>query len=116
MDILGLGLPVTKTQYFDGLKGPTDIGGDDTIMWFDWTDKSTVVYVPSGNIESISNKVTVTPWSTHILASVGGTPTLNTVGGQNNLSYSNHLGEDNHISYMIQEVVRFQLTMVKIIH
>lgn len=91
MDILGLGLPITRTQYFDGLMGPTDIGGDDTIMWFDWTDKPTVVEA-SGNIESISNKVTVTPWSTHVLASVGGTPTLNTTGGQNDLSYSNHVG------------------------
>ncbi len=90
MDILGLGLPITRTQYFDGLMGPTDIGGDDTIMWFDWTDKPTVVEA-SGNIESISNKVTVTPWSTHILQSVGGTPTYET-GGQNNFDYSKHLG------------------------
>ena len=84
MDILGLGLPITRTQYFDGLMGPTDIGGDDTILWFDWTDTPTVVE-SSGNIESNSNKVTVTPWSTHILQSVGGTPTYET-GGQNNVA------------------------------
>ena len=90
MDILGLGLPITKTQYFDGLKGPADIGGDDTILWFDWTDKPTVSE-STGNIDSISNKVKVTPWSTTRLDSVGGTPTYEE-GGQNDFNYSKHLG------------------------
>jgi len=91
MDILGLGLPITKTQYFDGLKGPTDIGGDDTILWFDWTDRPTVVE-STGNIESISNKATVTPWSTAYLASIGGTPVYSNLNGQNGFNFSSHLG------------------------
>jgi hypothetical protein len=91
MDILGLGLPITRTQYFDGLMGPTDIGGDDTILWFDWTDTPTVVE-SSGNIESISNKVTVTPWSTHVFQAAGGTPVYSNLNGQNGFNYSNHLG------------------------
>ena len=91
MDILGLGLPITKTQYFDGLKGPADIGGEDTILWFDWTDKPTVSE-STGNIDSISNKVTVTPWSTTHLLSVGGTTPTYEASGQNDFNYSKHLG------------------------
>jgi len=91
MDILGLGLPIIKTQYFDGLMGPTDIGGDDTVLWFDWTDKPTVVE-SSGNIESISNKVTIAPWSTHVLQAIGGTPVYSNLNGQNGFDFSSHLG------------------------
>jgi hypothetical protein len=91
MDILGLGLPITKTQYFDGLMGPTDIGGDNTILWFDWTDEPTVTQ-STGNIESISNKVTITPWSTTYLGNVGGNPVYSNLNGQNGFNFSSHLG------------------------
>ena len=48
MDILGLGLPITKTPYFQGgLPTPDSIGGDHLRYWFDVTDS---LYVISANI------------------------------------------------------------------
>ena len=92
MDILGLGLPITKVPYFEGApSSPGEVGPAGTnVLWFDWTDRNTVTL--SGSlIESIDNKATETPWDTYKLnATSGQEPELSATNGQNNLSYSLH--------------------------
>ena len=96
MDILGLGLPITKVPYFEGApSSPGEVGPAGTnVLWFDWTDRTSITL--SGSlIESINNKATITPWNTYKLAATSSQePTLGSVGGQNNYSYSTHDGTD----------------------
>lgn len=98
MDILGLGLPITKTPYFQGgLPTPDSIGGDHLRYWFDVTDS---LYVVSANIgkaiviETLKNKSSVSPYDQHIAQAASGfTPIYKTdASGQNGLDYSQHNG------------------------
>lgn len=95
MDILGLGLPITKVPYFEGApSSPGEVGPAGTnVLWFDWTDRGTLTL--SGDlIETVDNKATVTPWDTYKLTTTASQEPSLVSGGQNNLSYSSHNGTD----------------------
>jgi|5_EtaG_2_1085323.scaffolds.fasta_scaffold00055_92 hypothetical protein len=98
MDILGLGLPITKTSYFEGaLPTPDSVGGEQLRYWFDVTDSSTVASKNLGKavvINSLKNKSTNLPYTLHFASAVSGfTPVYKTDGsGQNGLDYSEHNG------------------------
>ena len=92
MDILGLGLPITKTSYVEGTSTPDIIGGEHLRYWFDVTDSSTVISAIV--IETNKNKSPISPWDQHIAAAAAGvTPGYITdASGQNSLDYSQHNG------------------------
>ena len=76
MDILGLGLPITKTPYFQGgLPTPDSIAGNHLRYWFDVTDSSYVVSANIGKavvIEHLKNKSTISPYDQHIASAASG--------------------------------------------
>ena len=96
MDILGLGLPITKTPYFEGgTVTPAEIAGGADI-WFDATKRENVTEnggrassVRNSGSESSQPNPGVVDW---VLSYVGTEATYEQVGGQNDLPFLKFTG------------------------
>ena len=99
MDILGLGLPITKTPYFEGgTVTPAEIAGGADI-WFDATKRENVTEnggrassVRNSGSESSQPNPGVVDW---VLSYVGTEATYEQVGGQNDLPFLKFTGSES---------------------